>query len=273
MPEVSCLEHGVFTYRSADCPGCAYNVVDARHQLAVDAKNHYESEIQRVRRNVAEKKRRYAEQVREAAARLHAHGRRTPEAPSGLGAFFKQAAYEREYAAFLTHRTKLRARLDAVKIKSAEYEQQLALVDVPVYVMTKMIETMPEATKLFLDEEQRAEKERLTAESAKAAVAAACAELDERFGGTHTIGSPGNGYEKCQLLGAVDIDHMRYARLNGNMGRVVCVPWIDAFAELIGQNISVRWSENTKMDFRVSDADGVIEHDEDDALDDLTSAL
>jgi len=190
MPEVSCPEHGVFAYRSAACPGCSHTAVVAQQQLVVDARNHYESEIQRVRHEISEKKRRYAEQVREAEARLAAHDRLTPEAPSGLGALFKQAAYERGHAAFLTYRSKLTARLSAFKIKSAEYEQQIASFDVPVHVMTDMIKTMPEATKLFIDEEQRAEEERLTAESAKAAVAAACAELDERFGGTHTIGSP-----------------------------------------------------------------------------------
>ena len=264
MPEVNCPEHGVFAYRSVACPGCAQKAEAARHQLAVNAKNHYESEIQRVLREIAEKKRRNAEQVREAEKRLNAHDRTTPEPPNGLGAFFKQAAYERENSDFLTHRAKLTARLDGIKIKSAEYEQQIASLDVAVHVMMKMIDAMPEATQLFIDEEQRLKDERLAAQNAKDAIAAVCAELDQRFGGTHTIGSADNEYNKYRLLGAVDIDSKRYARLqaNRNIGRVYCVPWIDAFAELIGENILVCWSDDSDRIFRVSDSDGVIEDDE-----------
>jgi len=88
--------------------------------------------------------------------------------------------------------------------------------------------------------------------------------LDKRYGGTHTIGSAGNEYKDFQLLGAVDIGPKRYARLQGHMGRRVCVPWIDAFAELVGHKISVVWGEETTgaRTFRVNEADGFIEDEE-----------
>ena len=268
MAEVNCPEHGVFAYRSADCPGCAYKVVAARRQLAVDAKNHYESEIGRVQYEINEKRRRYAGEVRDAEARLNTHDRFPPEAPSGLGALFKQAAYEREYAGFLAYREKLVARIVDARKESAEYDRELDSFDVAVHVMRKMIDKMPEATQLFIDEEQRRKDEQLAAQRAEATIAVACVKLDERFGGTHEIGSADSEYTNLRLLGAVDIGRKRYARLQGNMnrGRVLCVPWIDAFAELVGQKISVRWSEDSDRIFRVSDVDGIIEDDEYEAM-------
>ena len=270
MPEVNCPEHGVFAYRSADCPGCTYKVVAARRQLAVDAKNHYESEIGRVQYEINEKRKRYADEVRDAEARLNAHERFPPEAPTGLGALFKQSAYERENAGFLAYREKLVARIVDVRKKSAEYDREIDSFDVAVHVAKSMLETMPVAAQLFIEEEQRRKDEQLVTQRAKATIAAAFAELDQRFGGTHTIGSADNEYNKYRLLGAVDIDSKRYARLqaNRNIGRVYCVPWIDAFAELIGEKISVCWSDDSGRIFRVSDADGLIESDENEAMDD-----
>ncbi len=67
------------------------------------------------------------------------------------------------------------------------------------------------------------------------------------------------------LLGAVDIEGKRYARLQRSATRVVCVPWIDAFAERVGETISVRYDDESESRmYRVSDADGKIDHDEDD---------
>jgi len=41
----------------------------------------------------------------------------------------------------------------------------------------------------------------------------------------------------------------------------VCVPWIDAFAERVGQNITVQWLDTKQgSEFRVSDRDGAIEN-------------
>ena len=73
-----------------------------------------------------------------------------------------------------------------------------------------------------------------------------------------------------RLLGVVDIDRKRYARLQGH--RIYCLPWIDAFAELVGEAISVLWSEDSARTFRVSDADGIIEDDEDEAINGAASA-
>ena len=52
----------------------------------------------------------------------------------------------------------------------------------------------------------------------------------------------------------------------------MCVPWIDAFAEFVGQKISVRWSEDSDRIFRVSDVDGIIEDDEYESMDRLRFA-
>ncbi len=89
-------------------------------------------------------------------------------------------------------------------------------------------------------------------------VAVACADLDRQYGGTHTIGPPGTEYNNLRLLGAVDIAGKRYGRLEWYGGSWACVPWIDAFAELVGQNISVVWEDHiqTERIFRVSGRDG-----------------
>ena len=77
----------------------------------------------------------------------------------------------------------------------------------------------------------------------------------------HRLVSPGDKYVG-RLLGAVDIGLRRYARLEQQPifgGDVLCVPWVDAFAEHVGQDIIVQWI-GTKQDhvFRVSDRDGRI---------------
>lgn len=96
-------------------------------------------------------------------------------------------------------------------------------------------------------------------------MAAALAALDERFAVEHVMGSLGKEYPHSLLLGAVDIEGKRYARLQRSATRVVCVPWIDAFAERVGENISVRYDdESESRTYRVSDADGNIDQDEDD---------
>ena len=70
------------------------------------------------------------------------------------------------------------------------------------------------------------------------------------------MGSVGKEYSDV-LLGAVDIEGKRCARLQWSSMRVVCVPWIDAFAEWVGEKISVRYhDESESRTYRVSDADG-----------------
>ncbi len=127
-----------------------------------------------------------------------------------------------------------------------------------------MIRDMPEATDLFIAEEQRLERERAEAEREEAAVASALTALDEHYGVTHEMGSVDSDYSRSLLIGAADINGKRYARLGLSLGRVVCVPWIDAFAELVGRKISVYWGDRAKDDrvFRVTDADGNVD-DED----------
>ncbi len=63
-------------------------------------------------------------------------------------------------------------------------------------------------------------------------------------------------------MGAADIGTKRYAQLRQGFlddGDTVCKPWIDAFAERVGQEIVVQWVDtNNGVQFRVSDRDGTI---------------
>jgi hypothetical protein len=84
--------------------------------------------------------------------------------------------------------------------------------------------------------------------------------LERRHGIEHVLGEVGQTYHGV-LLGAVDIAERRYACLHRKaLEEVVCVPWIDAFAEWIGEKIVVEWSEREpKADhFSVSERDGAL---------------
>jgi len=264
MPTVRCPEHGMFAYKTAACPGCAAEAVAAQRKLAQDARSHWEREIARVEREIEKKRREFVERVRVAETRLATHDRNVPEAPTGIGALFKQAAYDREYSDFLDRRNTLAARIADAKTQSAQYDERMKTVHIGAEVMRAMIRDMPEATDLFIAEEQRLERERAEAERKKAAVALALTALDEHYGVTHEIGSVDTDYSRSLLLGAVDINGKRYARLGLALGRVVCVPWIDAFAELVGREVSVSWGDRVKDDrvFHVTDADGNVDEEE-----------
>jgi len=264
MPTVRCPEHGVFAYKTAACPGCAAKAAAVQRKLAQDARTYWEKEIARVEREIEEKRLQFAEQVRDAELSLAAHDRNVPEATTGIGAFFKQAAYDRDYSDFLDRRSKLAARLADVKAQSARYDESIMAVNIGVDVMAVMKRDMLEATQLFIDDEERVRRERAEAERKKAAVASALAALDEHYGVTHAMGSVDTDYSRSLLLGAVDMNGKRYARLKRSLGRVVCVPWIDAFAELVGRKVSVYWGNRAKDDrvFHVTDADGNVDEEE-----------
>ncbi len=264
MPTVRCPEHGVFAYKTAACPGCVAKAVAAQRKLAQDARSHWEREIARVKREIEKKRQEFAEQVRVAESRLDVHDRNVPEAPTGIGAFFKQAAYDREYSDFLDRRSKLAARIADAKSQSAQYDERMKAVHIGAEVIAAMTRDMPEATDLFIAEEERLERERAEAKHAKAAVTSALAALDEHYGVTHAMGSVDTDYSRSLLLGAVDMNGKRYARLGLSLGRVICVPWIDAFAELVGRKVSVYWGDRTKNErvFHVSDADGNVDEEE-----------
>ncbi len=263
MPTVRCPEHGVFAYKTAACPGCAANAAAARRKLAQDARSHWEKKIARVEREIEKKRQELVEQVRDAESHLAAHDRNVPEAPTGIGALFKQAAYDREYSDFLDRRNTLAARIADAKTQSAQYDERIKAGNIAADVMTGMIRDMPEATDLFIADEERVRRDRDEAEHAKAAVASALAALDEHYGVTHAMGSVDTDYSRLLLLGAVDVNGKRYARLGFSLGRVVCVPWIDAFAELVGREVSVYWGDRSQdRVFHVSDADGNVDEDE-----------
>ncbi len=124
MPTVRCPEHGVFAYKTAACPGCAEKAVAAKRKLAQDARSHWEKEIARVKVEIEKKRREFVERVRVAETRLAAHDRNVPEEPTGIGAFFKQAAYDREYSDFLDRRITLAARIADAKTQLAQYDER-----------------------------------------------------------------------------------------------------------------------------------------------------
>jgi hypothetical protein len=125
--------------------------------------------------------------------------------------------------------------------------------------MLTMIDTMREATDIFIAEDNRGDENKLETQRAETAMATACEELDRRYGGSRTIGLAGSEYENVRLMGAVDIDGKRYARLRLYEGRWVFVPWIDAFAQRIGEKISVVWNNNTtKERFRISSREALL---------------
>lgn len=85
--------------------------------------------------------------------------------------------------------------------------------------------------------------------------------LERKHGVEHILGSLGQTYHGV-LLGAVDIAGKRYARLHrASLREVVCIPWVERFADWFGEKIVVEWCENeAKADhFKVSERDGAIE--------------
>ena len=169
-----------------------------------------------------------------------------------------------EYSDFLDRRNTLVARIANAKTEFAQYDERIKTVHIGAEVMRAMIRDMPEATDLFIAEEVRLKREGAEAEREKAAVASALTALDEHYGVTHEMGLVDTDYARSLLLGAADMNGKRYARLGLSLGGVVCVPWIDAFAELVGRQVSVYWGDRAKNDriFHVSDADGNVDEEE-----------
>jgi len=264
MPTVDCAEHGVFAYKTAACPGCAAKAAAMRRQLAQHARTYWEREIARLLAEIAEKGRQFERQLSEAESRLASYKRGAPEAPTGVGAIFKKAAYQRERDEFLSRRRGLVAQVREIQARAEKHDAWVTTFDVAAHVAKTMLETMPEAFELFVAEEKQIRAERAQAVQENAVVAAALAALDERFAVEQVMGSVNTEYSHL-LLGAVDIEGKRYARLQRSATRVVCVPWIDAFAERVGEKISVRYDdESESRTYRVGDADGNIDDDDDD---------
>jgi hypothetical protein len=96
-----------------------------------------------------------------------------------------------------------------------------------------------------LDRENRDYDER---QREQTAITQDLASLRTTQDGKHRLGSPGSKYEG-RLLGAVDLAGKRYARLRQSFldgTGVICVPWIDAFAERVGRDIAVQWIDTSK---------------------------
>jgi len=119
----------------------------------------------------------------------------------------------------------------------------------------------PVGAELVLAELQRTSDEFEERQRDQERVVADLVALSTTHGSKHRLGSQGSKYEG-RLLGAADIGAKRYARMRQGFldgGDTVCVPWIDAFAERVGQEIVVQWVEtNNGVHFRVSDRDGRI---------------
>jgi len=121
----------------------------------------------------------------------------------------------------------------------------------------------PTGADFVLAELERANREYEERQREHENIVAGLAALSKTHGRMYRLGSPGSKYEG-RLLGAADIGAKRYAQLRQGFldgGDTVCVPWIDAFAERVGQEILVQWLDtNDALGFRVSDRDGKIEN-------------
>jgi len=191
VAQVRCSAHGVFTYKTSACPGCANEARQRYEQLVTEL------------------------------------GDEAAQARDNARLFGKDRVCVPLSAAALA---RLRAE-NAAGAESVAAEFQRARSDF---------------------ERRQLEREQINA---------GLAELKKTHGVEHRLGSRGSTC-RGRLLGAADIGAKRYARIrNGPLGsETVCVPWIDAFAERVGQNITVQWL-NTEhgAEFRVSDRDGAIE--------------
>ena len=87
-----------------------------------------------------------------------------------------------------------------------------------------------------------------------------------QLGIPHYLGDSGARYENHRLLGSIDVLDKRYARLqpvtriigsDGAKSAVVCVPWIDQFAYLLEEIISVHWKKGEEV-YEVHDYDGAV---------------
>ncbi len=120
----------------------------------------------------------------------------------------------------------------------------------------------PAGADFVLAELERAGREYEERQREQENIVAGLAALSKTHGRTCRLGSPGSKYEG-RLLGAADIGAKRYAQLRQGFldgGDTVCVPWIDAFAERVGQEIVVQWVDTSDgIAFRVSDRDGTID--------------
>jgi hypothetical protein len=115
--------------------------------------------------------------------------------------------------------------------------------------------------RLTYRQRQDAERERLRALRQNDDVRGMLFVLERKHGVEHILGSLGQTYHGV-LLGAVEIAGKRYARLHRpSLREVVCVPWVERFADWLGEKIVVEWCENeAKADhFKVSERDGAIE--------------
>lgn len=260
MPEVDCATHGVFLYKREQCPGCEQARVDG---LVAHWKRCYQEkldELQRTREQCLGEKSRLESSLRGARDILARHEEGEPEAPHGLRKLLEQ----RTYVALLAQWESLGKRYQRER---EDLEERLADVDgelrsLPVSFQDAAWEYArlcePEGAKIeeALREQQR--ESELAAQQKKQKLAFELQRLEQRFGRVHSLGEHDRTYEDYTLLGAVDLCGRRYARIfRPVLARVYCVPWIDAFAENIGQRITVRWVEpEVEQVYRLHDSDG-----------------
>ncbi len=120
----------------------------------------------------------------------------------------------------------------------------------------------PAGAEFVLAELERAGREYEERQREHENIVAGLAALSKAHGRTCRLGSPGSKYEG-RLLGAADIGAKRYAQLRQGFldgGDTICVPWIDAFAERVGQEVVVQWADTSdEIVFCVSNGDGRID--------------
>ena len=257
MTEIACDRHGTFSYRGNTCPGCTHDAEQRRRAFVKEAEVVW-AELAAAYRNNVEQEREMREaaaaRVRDAKAR---HERNAPERPTGFAARFKEAAYEEQLQAFLRETGRFDVEIREAEKQLTTFENRVRQTNVTQHLMSVMENQNADLFAALLDDAhlQKAEKERRARDAAQ--VDLDLAELEQRQGERHAIGSPGSKYRDYWLRGVAIINGKRYARLASSYGferDVTCVPWIDVLAGYIGQQVTIEWVKDSTY-FRVSDRD------------------
>jgi hypothetical protein len=294
MAEVRCERHGVFAYKSAVCPGCATEQQMAEDAALSETRDQVLALVQQIKTLVdAEKEERRLQRQRKQAELNRAaqdaqtardrHSLQAPAKPEGLDAWLKRRAYEEAERAFVAEAAQLEGGVKAARLAAEQFaieakaaeaadEDSLTIEKFGAFAAKKLVEQDPEAAhQLYLAytrsveftqaQQQAWQAQQQAWQEEQERMGAALAALDETYGDDHRLGGVGEKWRQHLLLGAADLCGKRYARLKEAWDSqvVICVPWIDAFAEHIGKQINVEWPKPPEVpSFRISERDGRI---------------
>jgi hypothetical protein len=257
MPEIHCEQHGVFTYKYLECPGCTY---EQHTEALAAAQKALDAGIMHVLADRNEERESLLSSLADLRLRLEWH----LHPPSDVLAELKNKKYVNDmdrysdpyYIEIQNIESSIINREKQLESFSTRYSHE----DNDVIREIALTQIDPTHVRMLLAEQHRIEMEE---ESIKAIALRQNQDLEtlnELFGIRHVIGQRGKKYSNLKLLGSADIGDKRYARLlSENMHErfVTCVPWILMFADQIGKTISVLWVE-PKQFYQVSNSDGCI---------------